>query len=112
MDQLTRKKQLNLPRERTTLSQIFLLIRNMYIPITKEKNLRARHKTPQKKPKNDRLPVVEYHRKVIITKVFGVICTPPRSCVATQSKKNQKNYSYLKKFYYSFLSKCTSKGTE
>ena len=50
---------------------------------------------PQQKLKNNGLPIVENHRKAVITKVFDVIHIPPRSCVLTQSKKNQKNYSSL-----------------
>ena len=44
----------------------------------------------QEKLKNDGLPIVEYHRKAIIIKVFGVIRTPPRSCVLQHRPKRIK----------------------
>ena len=48
---------------------------------------KAQEGPSQKKLRNDGLPIVENHWKAIITKVFGVIRAPPRSCVLQHSPK-------------------------
>ena len=48
----------------------------MYILRTRENNLRTRDKRDSLK--NNGLSIVENHRKIVITKVFGVIRTASR----------------------------------
>ena len=51
--------------------------------------LASKRALPHKKLKNDGLPIVENHRKAIITNYkSGVIRTPPRSCVLQHSPKS------------------------
>ena len=66
---------------------------------------------PQKKLKDDGLPIVEYHRKAIITIVFGVIRTPPRSCVLQHSSKRIKRIiAILKNSTIHFFPNAPQKG--
>ena len=67
---------------------------------------------PQKKLKNDGLPIVEYHWKAIITKVFGVIRTPPRSHVLQHSPKRIKRIvAILKNYTIPFFPNAPQKGS-
>ena len=80
-----------------------------YLPIEK----RLHPPIPQSKEKTlvkNSLSIFKSYQKAMITKEFGVICAPSRSCMLdNMRKKNQKSYIYLKKFFCSFLFRGTTK---
>ena len=65
-----------------------------------------------KELRHNGLPIVENHRKAIVTKVFGVIRTPPRGCVLNHSPKRIKRIkSIVKDSAIPFFPNAPQKGT-